>query len=41
MVDLAAYVESMTRGLDRNLNKQLLLEVLLLRLQAALQPKAA
>jgi len=41
MVDLAAYVESMTRGLDRNLNKQLLLEGLLLRLRAALQPKAA
>ena len=41
MVDLAAYVESMTRGLDRNLNKQLLLEGLLLRLRAALQTKAA
>jgi DNA polymerase III subunit delta' len=41
MVDLTAYVESMTRGLDRNLNKQLLLEGLLLRLRAALQPKAA
>ena len=41
MVDLAAYVESMTRGLDRNLNKQLMLEGLLLRLRAALQPKAA
>src|SRR5437867_4923173 len=41
MVDLAAYVESMTRGLDRNLNKQLLLEGLLLQLRAALQPKAA
>ena len=41
MVDLAAYVESMTRGLERNLNKQLLLESLLLRLKAALQPQAA
>lgn len=41
MVDLAAYVESMTRGLDRNLNKQFLLEGLLLRLRVALQPKAA
>src|SRR5205809_553999 len=41
MVDLAAYVESMTRGLERNLNKQLLLEGLLLRLKAALQPQAA
>ncbi len=41
MVDLAAYVEAMTRGLDRNLNKQLLLEGLLLRLRAALLTKAA
>jgi len=31
----------MTRGLERNLNKQLLLEGLLLRLKAALQPQAA
>lgn len=40
-LDLAAYVESMERGLERNLNKQLMLEGLLLRLRAALQRKAA
>jgi DNA polymerase-3 subunit delta' len=41
VLDLAAYVESMERGLERNLNKQLMLEGLLLRLRAALQRKAA
>ncbi len=41
IADLAAYVESMHRGLERNLNKQLMLEGLLLRLRAALQTKAA
>ncbi|HEX9285606.1 MAG TPA: DNA polymerase III subunit delta' C-terminal domain-containing protein, partial [Nitrospirales bacterium] len=41
IADLAAYVESMHRGLERNLNKQLMLEGLLLRLRAALQAKAA
>ena len=41
IADLAAYVESMHRGLERNLNKQLMLEGLLLRLRAALQSKAA
>jgi len=41
IVDLAAYVESMTRGLDRNLHKQLLLEGLRLRFKSALQPQAA
>ena len=41
ILDLAAYVKSMHRGLERNLNKQMMLEGLLLRLQAALQAKAA
>jgi DNA polymerase-3 subunit delta' len=41
IVELAAYVESMHRGLERNLNKQLMLEGLLLRLRAALHTKAA
>jgi DNA polymerase-3 subunit delta' len=41
IVDLAAYVESMHRGLERNLNKQLMLEGLLLRLRTALRTKAA
>jgi len=41
ILDLAAYVKSMHRGLERNLNKQLMLEGLLLRLQAALQTRAA
>jgi DNA polymerase-3 subunit delta' len=41
VLDLSSYVESMERGLDRNLNKQLMLEGLLLRLRAALQTKAA
>ncbi len=41
ILDLAAFVESMERGLERNLNKQLMLEGLLLRLRAALQTKAA
>ena len=41
ILDLAAYVESMERGLERNLNKQLMLEGLLLRLRAALRTKAA
>jgi DNA polymerase-3 subunit delta' len=41
IVDLAAYVESMERGLERNLNKQLMLEGLLLRLRGALRPHAA
>jgi DNA polymerase-3 subunit delta' len=41
ILDLAAYVASMHRGLERNLNKQLMLEGLLLRLQAALQTRAA
>jgi DNA polymerase-3 subunit delta' len=41
ILDLAAYVKSMHRGLERNLNKQMMLEGLLLRLQAALQTKAA
>ncbi len=38
---LAAYVATMHRGLTRNLNKQMMLEGLLLRLQSALQTKAA
>jgi DNA polymerase III gamma/tau subunit len=38
---LADFVETMEKGLERNLNKQLMLEGLLLRLRAALQPKAA
>src|SRR5712692_2369818 len=41
ILSLAAYVKSMHRGLERNLNKQMMLEGLLLRLQAALQTKAA
>ncbi len=41
ILDLAAYVKSMQRGLERNLNKQMMLEGLLLRLQAALQSRAA
>ncbi len=41
IVELAAYVESMHRGLERNLNKQMMLEGLLLRFRAALQTKAA
>ena len=41
ILNLAVYVESMERGLERNLNKQLMLEGLLLRLRAALQAKAA
>lgn len=41
LLELAAYVESMERGLERNLNKQFMLEGLLLRLRAALQHKAA
>jgi DNA polymerase-3 subunit delta' len=41
ILELADFVESMERGLERNLNKQLMLEGLLLRLRAALQPKAA
>jgi hypothetical protein len=38
---LADFVETMEKGLERNLNKQLMLEGLLLRLRAALQAKAA
>ena len=41
ILELSAFVESMERGLDRNLNKVLLLEALLLRLRQFLQPKAA
>jgi DNA polymerase-3 subunit delta' len=39
--ELGAVVESMEKGLERNLNKQLMLEGFLLRLRTALQPKAA
>jgi DNA polymerase-3 subunit delta' len=41
ILEFAGYVESMEEGLERNLNKQLMLEGLLLRLRAALQSKAA
>ena len=41
ILELSTFVESMERGLDRNLNKVLLLEALLLRLRQFLQPKAA
>ena len=41
ILELADFVESMEKGLERNLNKQLMLEGLLLRLRAALQAKAA
>ena len=41
ILELAGCVESMEKGLERNLNKQLMLEGLLLRLRAALQSKAA
>ena len=41
ILDLGAYVKSMHRGLERNLNKQLMLEGLLLRLRAALPTRAA
>lgn len=41
ILDLATYVESMEQGLERNLNKQLMLEGLLLRLRSALYSKAA
>ena len=41
ILELGSVVESMEKGLERNLNKQLMLESLLLRLRAALQPKAA
>src|SRR5947208_14655680 len=41
ILELADFVESMEEGLERNLNKQLMLEGLLLRLRAALQAKAA
>ena len=41
ILDLAEFVESMERGLERNLNNQLMLEGLLLRLRAALYPQAA
>lgn len=41
ILTLIAYVASMHRGLARNLNKQMMLEGLLLRLHTALQTKAA
>jgi len=41
ILTLAAYVATMHRGLERNLNKQMMLEGLLLRLQSALPTKAA
>ena len=41
VLELAEFVETMEKGLERNLNKQLMLEGLLLRLRAALQAKAA
>jgi DNA polymerase III subunit delta' len=41
ILDMAEFVESMERGLERNLNSQLMLEGLLLRLRAALYPQAA
>ena len=41
ILELADFVESMEKGRERNLNKQLMLEGLLLRLRAALQAKAA
>jgi len=40
ILELADFVETMEKGLERNLNKQLMLEGLLLRLRAALQPTA-
>ena len=40
ILELAGFVETMEKGLERNLNKQLMLEGLLLRLRAALQPTA-
>ena len=41
ILELADFVETMQQGLERNLNKQLMLEALLLRLRAALESKAA
>jgi DNA polymerase-3 subunit delta' len=41
ILDLTEFVESMERGLERNLNNQLMLEGLLLRLRAAFYPQAA
>ena len=41
VLELADFVETMEKGLERNLNKQLMLEGLLLRLRDALQAKAA
>ena len=41
ILELAAFVETMQEGMERNLNKQLMLEGLLLRLRDALQTKAA
>lgn len=41
ILELADVVETMEQGLERNLNKQLMLESLLLRLRAAVQAKAA
>ena len=40
ILELADFVETMEKGLERNLNKQLMLEGLLLRLRAALQTTA-
>lgn len=40
ILELAGFVETMEKGLERNLNKQMMLEGLLLRLRAALQPTA-
>jgi DNA polymerase III subunit delta' len=41
ILDLADFVEVMQQGLERNLNKQLMLEGVLLQLRAALQTNAA
>jgi DNA polymerase-3 subunit delta' len=41
ILDLGGLVESMQKGLERNLNKQLMLEGVLLQLRDALQTKAA
>ncbi len=41
ILELAAFVETLQEGMERNLNKQLTLEGLLLRLRDALQTKAA